>query len=154
MQPQTYIQLLEIFTCMGVYNARVYNFKDNPKEVARCAGGLKEMAEDLRHLGAKSFNPALWQLYCAELHGDKSVDIASSELQSEAWRQILQILPRIVSTAALLEGKCQDPETVAHITARELKPLLNQCNELLDSERTEIRGKSFFERVMEKLGRK
>ena len=53
MQPQTYTQLLEIFTCMGVYNARVYNFKDNPKEVAQCAGGLKEMAEDLRHLGAK-----------------------------------------------------------------------------------------------------
>lgn len=154
MQPQTYIQLLEILTCMGVYNARVYNFKDNPKEVAQCAGGLKEMAEDLRHLGAKSFNPALWQLYCAELHGDKPVDIASSELQSEAWRQILQILPRIVSTAALLEGKCQDPETVAHITARELKPLLNQCNELLDSERTEIRGKSFLERVKETLGRK
>lgn len=154
MQPQIYIQLLEIFTCMGVYNARVYNFKDNPKEVARCAGGLKEMAEDLRHLGAKSFNPALWQQYCAELHGDKPVDIAASELQSEVWQQILQILPRIISTAALLKEKCHDPETVAHITARELKPLLNQCNELLDSERTEIRGKSFLERVMEKLGRK
>ncbi len=154
MQPQTYIQLLEIFTCMGVYNARMYNFKDNPKEVARCADGLKEMAEDLRHLGAKSFNPALWKQYCAELNGDKPVDIASSELQSEAWRQILQILPRIASTAAVLEEKCQDSETVAHITARELKPLLNQCNELLDSERTEIRGKSFLERVKEKLGRK
>ena len=33
MQPQTYIQLLEILTCMGVYNARVYNFKDNPKDL-------------------------------------------------------------------------------------------------------------------------
>ena len=154
MQPQTYIQLLEIFTCMGVYNARMYNFKDNAKEVAKCADGLKEMAEDLQLLGSKTFNPSLWQKFCKELHGDKPVDIDASELQSEAWRQILQILPRIASTAALLEGKCQDSETVAHITARELKPLLNQCNELLDSERTEIRGKSFFERVMEKLGRK
>ena len=154
MQPQTYIQLLEILTCMGVYNARMYNFKDNAKEVAKCADGLKEMAEDLQLLGSKTFNPSLWQKFCKELHGDKPVDIAASELQSEAWRQILQILPRIASTAALLEGKCQDPETVAHITARELKLLLNQCNELLDSERTEIRGKRFLERVMEKLGRK
>ena len=154
MQPQTYIQLLEILTCMGVYNARVYNFKDNPKEVAQCADGLKEMAEDLQLLGSKTFNPSLWQKFCKELHGDKPVYIAASELQSEAWRQILQLLPRIASTAALLEEKCHDPETVAHVTARELKPLLNQCNELLDSERTEIRGKRFLERVMEKLGRK
>ena len=139
MQPQTYIQLLEILTCMGVYNARVYNFKDNPKEVAKCAGGLKQMAEDMQLLGSRTFNPPLWQQYCKELYGDKPVDIAASELQSEAWRQILQTLPRIASTAAVLEDNCHNPETVAHITARELKPLLNQCNELLDSERTEIR---------------
>lgn len=154
MQPQTFTQLLEIFTCMGVYNARVYNFKDNPKEVAKCADGLKEMAEDLWHLGTKSFNPVLWQQYCAGLHGDKPVNIAASELQSEAWRQILQILPRIASTAAVLEEKCHDPEMVTHITARELKPLINQCSELLDKEKPEIRGKSFLESVKDKLGRK
>lgn len=154
MQPQTYTQLLEILTCMGVYNARVYNFKNNPDEVSACAKSLKEMAEDVQQLGHRTFNPALWKQYCAGLHGDKPVEIAASELQSEAWLQILQKMSRIVSITTVLKEDCHNPEMVTHITAHELKPLLNECKELLDNEHGEIRGKSFLERVKERFGRK
>ena len=151
MQPQTYTQLLEILTCMLVYTGRVYNNKDNSEEVAKCAKGLKEMAEDVQQLGNRTFNPALWQQYCAELYGDKPIDIAAMELQSDAWQQIRQNMSRIASTAVVLEEKCQDPEIVAHIAAYELKLLLNQCEDLLNNERPEIRGRSLLERLKERF---
>ena len=151
MQPKTYTQLLEILTCMMVYTGRVYNNKDNSEEVAKCAKGFKEMAEDVQQLGNRTFNPALWQQYCAELYGDKPIDIAAMELQSGAWQQIKQNMFQIAATAAVLEENCQDPEKVAHIAAHELKPLLNQCEDLLNNERPEIRGKSFLERLKERF---
>ena len=151
MQPKTYTQLLEILTCMMVYTGRVYNNKDNSKEVAKCAKGLKEMAEDVQQLGNRMFNPALWRQYCAELYGDKPIAIAATELQSNAWQQIRQNMIQVAATSAVLEENCQDPDKVAHIAAHELKPLLNQCEDLLNNERPEIRGRSFLERLKERF---
>lgn len=154
MHTQTYLQLTEIITCMMTYTARIFRIKNEPTEMSICATGLKEMAEDLQQLGSKTFNPKLWQHFCEEVyHSNRPVDIHVTELQSNAWLQILQKLPCIASSAALLEGNCHDPEMVTHIVTHELTPFLDQCMELLDSGRPEIRGKSFMERIKEWFGK-
>lgn len=154
MQYQTYTQVLEIVTCMMTYTVRASRFKDNPKEVSSIATGLKSMAKDLQQLGNKTFNPTLWQEYCNNLHGNQPVDILSSELPHEMWKQFTQKMSNIVTSTTRLDENSDNPRMVSYIIVHELTPLLESCKELLDSEHDDSRGYGFIKHVKELFGKK
>lgn len=152
MTTETYIQLSEFVGCMTTFTARIFNMKNNAEEASVCAKGLAEMADKLPLLGKETFNPTIWQQFCIEVYQHtRPIDIDVSELQTELWQRFTEKLNLIKANADLLEENSANPEMISQITVYKLKPILNQCKQILDSERPEIRGKTFWESIKERF---
>lgn len=126
MPPELYTIISQGISLMNVIAAKAQQDNNNPESVKLCSGELQRSVRSLLKVQECEFSPKGWQQYTA-------------------------ILSEINGTASELAECCEDSESVRQLTGGNLKTLLVQLGEVLEGERPEIRGKSFFERIKERF---
>lgn len=127
MDPELYTIISQGISLMNVIAAKAQQDNYNPESVKLCSGELQRSVRSL-------------------------LKVHEEEFSSEGWRRYNATLSEINDTAMELAEDCQDPTAVMQLTGGNLKTLLIQLGEVLEGERPEIRGKSFFERMKERFG--
>ena len=128
MDSELYNIISQGISLMNVIAAKAQQENDNFENVKFYAGELQRSVRSLSKVQECEFSP-------------------------EGWRQYNTILSEINDTASELAECCEDSESVRQLTGGNLKILLNQLGEVLDGERPEIRGKSFWKSLKERFGK-
>jgi hypothetical protein len=126
MDPELYNIISQGISLMNVLAAKAQQENHNPESVKIYAGELQRSVRSLLKVHEEEFSP-------------------------EGWRRYNATLSEINNTVAELAKCCEDSESVRQLTGGNLKTLLSQLGEVLEGERPEIRGKSFFERLKERF---
>ena len=126
MDPELYNIISQGISLMNVITARAQRENDNPESVKFNASELQRSVDSL-------------------------LKVHEAEFSLEGWQQYNSTLSEINNTASELAECCEDSESVMQLTGGNLKTLLVQLGEVLEGERPEIRGKSFFERLKERF---
>ena len=128
MTPELYTIISQGISLMNVIAAKAQQENDNSENVKFYAVELQRSVSSLLKVQECEFSP-------------------------EGWQQYTAILSKINDTASELAECCEDSESVRQLTGGNLKTLLSQLGKVLEGERPEIRGKSFFERIKERFGK-
>lgn len=126
MPPSLYETLMQGSALMSITARKAQEQKDNPEKVKFYARELQKTVKSFQKVPDNNFT-------------------------SDGVQRYKTVLSEIDAAARQLSEKCNDSESIMEITGNNLKSLLIQLGDILKSERPEIRGKSFWERLKERF---